>query len=186
MGLTLAAIYLVQTPEEEIIVESLPTQASERDGNLQSTKSAKPAKVAEEDEALLPDLSKKHLFVEDKSKKSQDLFKGHAWYIPPPPPKPVLVKVEPPAPITPPVPFVYLGKLENSPQGTQVFLSLNNKVLWVWVGKNVDPLWRLDKEDANNLTFTYLPLGSIKSLSKALRQPASNKTMNESNQDETS
>jgi hypothetical protein len=128
--------------------------------------------VSEEAIPVLPDLTQKHLFVEDKSKTTQDLFKGHAWYVPPPPPKPVPVKVEPPPPpAAPPVPFFYMGKLEQAPQATQVFLTANNKVISVTVGKNVDTLWRLDKEEANTLTFNYLPLGLTNVLSKAVRAP---------------
>ena len=53
----------------------------------------------------------------------------------------------------------------------------------MWIGKNVDPVWRLDKEDANTLTFTYIPLGLVKVLSKAMRQPAVKNVVNESNPD---
>ena len=171
MALTLAAVYKVQSPEDEVVLEKVPSRSGESAVSLRSQKSDLPAQTSEKDKALLPDLMQKHLFVADKTKKSQDLFKGHAWYVPPPPPPPpVPVKLEPP-PAAPPVPFFYIGKLEQVPQGTQVFLTSNNKVLSVTLGKNVDTLWRLDKEDANTLTFTYLPLGLTKVLSKAVRQP---------------
>ncbi|CEN56289.1 hypothetical protein [Candidatus Methylopumilus turicensis] len=195
LALTLLAIYLVQEPVEE----SLPQESSTKDSQTtktsqeqrpesasfaNNTSSQSAIKVAEEAVSVLPDLTQKHLFVEDKSKKTQDLFKGHAWYVPPPPPKPVPVKVEPPPPpAAPPVPFFYMGKLEQAPQATQVFLTANNKVLSVTVGKNVDTLWRLDKEEANTLTFTYLPLGLTKTLSKALRAPAGEKTAEQNNPD---
>jgi hypothetical protein len=189
LALTLLAMYLVQEPAEEGVSQagaqqeispketspkqSSPTKNSQEQnpqpatlGNNGPSQSA--IKVAEEAISVLPDLTQKHVFVEDKAKKTQDLFKGHAWYVPPPPPKPVPVKVEPPPPpAAPPVPFFYMGKLEQAPQATQVFLTANNKVLSVVVGKNVDTLWRLDKEEAHTLTFTYLPLGLTKVLSKA-------------------
>ena len=191
LALTMLAIYLVQEPAEESLpqenltkessqLETSPKQSSPTKnaqqqnpqpatlGNNAPSQSA--IKVAEEAISVLPDLTQKHLFVEDKAKTTQDLFKGHAWYVPPPPPKPVQVKVEPPPPpAAPPVPFFYMGKLEQAPQPTQVFLTANNKVLSVTVGKNVDTLWRLDKEEANTLTFTYLPLGLTKVLSKATK-----------------
>jgi len=208
LALTLLAMYLVQepaeesvpqagaqpeiTPKESSLKESLPTKTLQEErsepvafANNQPPQSA--IKVAEEAISVLPDLTQKHLFVEDKSKTTQDLFKGHAWYVPPPPPKPVPVKVEPPPPpAAPPVPFFYMGKLEQAPQATQVFLTANNKVLSVTIGKNVDTLWRLDKEEANTLTFTYLPLGLTKSLSKALRAPAGGKVAEQNNPDEPS
>jgi hypothetical protein len=210
LALTLIAMYLVQEPAEESVSQAGAKQENARqaispkDGSLKESSPTKvtqeqnpqPAtfannpssqsaiKVAEEAISVLPDLTQKHLFVEDKAKKTQDLFKGHAWYVPPPPPKPVPVKVEPPPPpAAPPVPFYYMGKLEQAPQATQVFLTGNNKVLSVTIGKNVDTLWRLDKEDANTLTFTYLPLGLTKALSKALRPPAGAKVADQNNSD---
>ena len=196
LALTLLAIYLVQEPAEEIVSqesalkESSPTktllaQRPEPGALTNNAPSQSAMKVAEEAISVLPDLTQKHLFVEDKAKKMQDLFKGHAWYVPPPPPKPVPVKVEPPRPAAPPVPFFYMGKLEQAPQATQVFLTANNKVMSVTVGKNVDTLWRLDKEDANTLTFTYLPLGLTKALSKAVRPPAEAKAAEPNNSDGT-
>jgi hypothetical protein len=213
LALTMLAMYLVQEPAEESVSqaaaqqenaqqetqpkesslkESSPTKTMQEQrsepvafANKQPSQSA--IKVAEEAISVLPDLTQKHLFVEDKGKTTQDLFKGHAWYVPPPPPKPVPVKVEPlPPPAAPPVPFFYMGKLEQAPQASQVFLTVNNKVLSVNIGKNVDTLWRLDKEDANTLTFTYLPLGLTKSLSKALRPGAGAKVAEQNNQDEPS
>lgn len=213
LALTLLAMYLVQEPAEENVSqagaqqENVQQQSSPKESALKESSPTKTLqqertelapsannlpsqsaiKVAEEVISVLPDLTQKHLFVEDKSKKMQDLFKGHAWYVPPPPPKPVPVKVEPPPPpAAPPVPFFYMGKLEQAPQVTQVFLTVNNKVLSISVGKNVDTLWRLDKEEANTLTFTYLPLGLTKSLSKALRPAAGAKVAEQNNPDEPS
>jgi len=180
LALTLGAIYLVQEPAEpEVIVKR--SVASINHAKIELTTLASVPNIE-----VLPDLSQKHLAPEDSSVKPQDLFKGHAWYIPPPPPKPVVVKVEVPIPTAPPLPFFYMGKLEQTAQGTLVFLSANNKVISVLVGKNVNPVWRLDKEEANTLTFTYIPLGLVKVLSKAMRQPASNKPTDENNPDGTS
>ncbi len=163
-ALTLAGVYFVQEPQEEAV-----SLISKPKGNQVIDKAGLPVQVSEDEMSVLPDLLNKHLFVHDKSLKSQDIFKVKAWYVPPPPPKPVVVKVEKPAPVAPPVPFFYLGKLEDGPQGKLIFLSANNRVLSTGVGKNVDSVWRLDKEDANALTFTYLPFGLVKILPKAMR-----------------
>lgn len=99
----------------------------------------------------------------------QDVFKVHSWA-----PVVVLKKeppVPPPAPEAPPVPFSYVGKLEDSPTGTQVFLMANSKLYTVQLGHSIDQEWRLDSEDANTLTLTYLPLNLTQSLSKAAKQP---------------
>ena len=84
-----------------------------------------------------------------------DLFKVHSWFVPPP------VKKIPPSspPVAPPVPFAYMGKLENSPKGTLIFLLANNQLYSVTRGESVTPQWRLDMENENMLRFTYLPLG---------------------------
>jgi len=210
LALTLLAMYLVQEPAEESVSQAgAPQENAQQEPSPKenSLKESSPTKIVKQQRSeplafannqpsqsaikvdegaisVLPDLTQKHLFVEDKAKTTQDLFKGHAWYVPPPPPKPVPVKVEPPPPpAAPPVPFFYIGKLEQAPQATQVFLTVNNKVLSVTTGKNVDTLWRLDKEDANSLTFTYLPLGLTKVLSKALRAPAGAKAAEQNNPD---
>lgn len=109
--------------------------------------------------------------LERKSSKLaiQDVFKVHSWA-----PVVVLKKelpVPPPAPEAPPVPFSYVGKLEDSPTGTQVFLMANSKLYTVQLGHSIDQEWRLDSEDANTLTLTYLPLNLTQSLSKAAKQP---------------
>jgi len=180
------------SPKESALKESSLTKAVQEERSepvafANNPPSQSAIKVAEEAISVLPDLTQKHLFAEDKAKTTQDLFKGHAWYVPPPPPKPVPVKVEPPPPpAAPPVPFFYMGKLEQAPQVTQVFLTLNNKVFSVTIGKNVDTLWRLDKEEANTLTFTYLPLGLTKVLSKAVRPAAGAKVAEQNNLDEPS
>jgi hypothetical protein len=52
-----------------------------------------------------------------------DLFKVQSWE--------VIKKVKPsppPPPTAPAAPFVYMGKLEDTPKGTQVFLVHNNRV----------------------------------------------------------
>lgn len=104
--------------------------------------------------------------VPDQS--TDDLFKTHGWYVPPPP-KPVTAPAPPPKPVAPPVPFTYLGKIEDTPQGTLVILSGSNKVYTVAVGEMLDKTWRVDGEDAGSVRFTYLPLGLPQALSKAAK-----------------
>lgn len=99
--------------------------------------------------------------------KEYDLFRPHKWYVPPPPqsaqPSP------PPKPTAPPAPFAYLGKLEDAPMGTLIFLSANNKVYTVAVGDTIDRTWRVDSEDASSLHLTYVPLGLPQALSKSAK-----------------
>lgn len=163
--LTLGAMYMVQDPVDESTSEVMTSQQAMPASLVAHYKSEPKVNRS------LPDLSHKAIYAVRGSEKSPDLFKTHAWYVPPPP-KPVVVKLEKPIPTAPPVPFFYLGKLENTPQGTLIFLSLRNKVVTVIAGQEIDKVWRLDKENANALTLTYLPLGMTKVLSKMTRSAA--------------
>lgn len=97
--------------------------------------------------------------------RAADLFKVQSWE--------VIKKVKPappPPPMAPPAPFVYMGKLEDTPKGTQIFLLANNRVITVIKGEKIDPLWRLDAEDINSIRLTYLPLNLPQTLTKTAKQ----------------
>ena len=106
------------------------------------------------------------------TEKPIDLFPVHSWAVVVPVAKDK--PVPPPPPVAPPTPFTYMGKMEDGPKGTLIFLMANNKVYSVSKGENVDAFWRLDGEDANQLMFTFLPLNLPQTLSKtqALISPA--------------
>lgn len=96
--------------------------------------------------------------------KPTDLFPVHSWSVIVPVAK--AKPMPPPPPVAPPTPFTYMGKMEDGPKGTLIFLMANNKVYSVSKGENVDAFWRLDGEDANQLMFTFLPLNLPQTLSK--------------------
>ena len=99
--------------------------------------------------------------------KPYNLFKVHSWVVIPPVKK---VKPEPPPPpVAPPVPFIYMGKLENTPKNTQIFLVANGKLYTLRAGEKIDQQWRLDAEEPNALRLTYLPLNLPQMLSKAAK-----------------
>jgi hypothetical protein len=104
---------------------------------------------------------------EANSQTIQDLFKIHSWVVVAPTPK--FKPAPPPPPTAPPAPFAYIGKLENGANGTQIFLAENNKIYTVVIGQNINPLWRLDGEDANNIKMTFLPLNLPQILAKSRR-----------------
>lgn len=95
-----------------------------------------------------------------------DLFRPHRWYVPPPP-KPA--EPPPPKPVAPPAPFTYLGKMEDTPQGTLLILSAGGKVYTVAAGEPIDSSWRLDGDDAGSVRLTYLPLGLPQTLPKSAK-----------------
>ncbi|HEY0824447.1 MAG TPA: hypothetical protein VGD76_11720, partial [Ramlibacter sp.] len=71
---------------------------------------------------------------------------------PPPPPPP------PPAPAAaPPMPFQFMGRLDEG-QGVKVFLQNGERLYTAAVGDVLEGKYRLTRIDANQLTFTYLPL----------------------------
>ena len=99
--------------------------------------------------------------------KPYNLFKVHSWVVVPPLKK---VKQEPaPPPVAPPAPFTYMGKLENTPKDTQIFLVANGKLYTTQAGKKIDQQWRLDAEEPNALRLTYLPLNLPQVLSKSAK-----------------
>lgn len=100
--------------------------------------------------------------------KSSDVFKVHSWIVVPPVKK--LPPAAPPKPEAPPVPFTYVGKLENSPKGTQIFLMENNKLLSVVMGEKINAQWKLDSEDVSSIRLTFIPLDLKQVLSKSARQ----------------
>ena len=102
---------------------------------------------------------------EPLSSQPHDLFKVHSWLVLAP-----IRKVKPlpaPLPVAPPAPFTYMGKLDDSPTGTQFFLMDNGRLFSVHKGEKIDPQWRLDNEDASSLHLTFLPLNLPQILTKA-------------------
>ena len=111
---------------------------------------------------------------------ADDLFKVHSWIVVPPVKK--VKPVPPPPPVAPPAPFTYLGKLEHTPTGTQIFLIANNKLYTVVNGAKIDGQWRFDNEAGELLRLTYLPLSLPQTLSKfakpAVTQPETTAEIN--------
>lgn len=109
-----------------------------------------------------------------------DLFKVHSWLVVPPIKK--VKPVPPPPPVAPPAPFTYMGKLDNMPTGTQIFLMANNKLYTVVKGEKIDQQWRFDNEEGELLRLTYLPLSLPQTISKfakpAIVQPETTAEIN--------
>jgi len=173
--LTLGAMYQLDQQADDGPSDSLPELSTDHSPDMpvkrsEKTSGAPQAESIKANAGVLPDLANKDTSA--VSDNGADLFRSHAWYVPPPPPKATATAFEKPVPVAPPVPFGYMGKLENTPQGTLIFLSANNKVVTVVAGQQVDTAWRLDKEDANALQFTYLPLDLPKTLSKSAKVAA--------------
>lgn len=102
-----------------------------------------------------------------EGKVSHALFVAHEWLPPPPKPQP------PPPPEAPPLPYTYVGSMQDVPDGDTVILMQQKKVLLSRLGSQINTQWRLDREDAQAVYFTYLPLNKPVMLSKTKTASAS-------------
>lgn len=84
-------------------------------------------------------------------------FNAKSWYVPPPPPPPA----PPPKPTAPPLPFKYIGKLEEAGGTWTIYLSKGEQSFAVRKGDTFDAVYRIDDWENGNLVIVYLPL-SIK------------------------
>ena len=113
--------------------------------------------------------------------KVNNVFKVHSWLVIP---KPIKSKpMPPPPPVAPPAPFTYMGKLENSPKGTQVFLMRNGKLYTAIKGQKIDEEWRLESEDVNSIRLTYLPFNLPQMLSKSAKSFETDRPLDSTNID---
>jgi len=80
----------------------------------------------------------------------RDAFAARSWTPPPPPP--------PPPPQAPPLPFKYMGMLDETPTRTVWYLTAGERLIVAAAGEVIDSVWRLDGVEADQLQFTYLPL----------------------------
>jgi hypothetical protein len=76
---------------------------------------------------------------------------------PSPPPVVVAAPPPPPAPTAPPLPFVYMGKLQNGAD-TMVFLIQGERNLVVKEGEVIDSTYRVERVTSTEITLVYLPL----------------------------
>jgi hypothetical protein len=107
--------------------------------------------------------------------KAPDAFAAHSWTVvpPPAPPAPVVWQPppEPPPPQAPPLPFKYLGRLEESPERTVWYLLQGERLIVKASGEPIDSSYRIDGAEAGQLRFTYLPLGQQQTLTLPIGAP---------------
>ena len=75
-----------------------------------------------------------------------------------------LAPVEPPAPEAPPLPFSYLGSVDENGK-TVFFLAKDQRLFTLHVGDQFDGQYRLDQQNNMRLEITYLPLNIKQTLS---------------------
>ena len=97
-----------------------------------------------------------------------ELFASLSWLPPPPPPPappPPAPASKPVAPVTPPLPFTFVGMLERGAAMPEAFLAKGDALLVVSVGDMLDNnTYRVDTLNANEVVMTYLPMNTKQTL----------------------
>jgi hypothetical protein len=92
---------------------------------------------------------------------SADLFAVRSWQPPPPPPAPPAVT---PPPVAPPLPFRYLGRLEDGGAIAVFLVEGNQPHARVLRQGDVSGPYRVDEVTAEGMRLTYLPLNQSQQL----------------------
>lgn len=148
-GLAITLILVFSTENEETQAPGEPPRAAT------TTRRA----TAPQPSAPLPTLNTASLARETLDSDAVDIFRPKSWYIAPPPPKPV----PPPPPSAPPLPFTYLGRIEEG-DVTKVFVARQGSNYSVRKGDVIDSTYRVDEITPGAITFTYLPLNTRQTL----------------------
>ena len=94
-----------------------------------------------------------------------DLFAAHSWHVAPPPPPPAPARAAPPPPpVAPPMPFQFVGKLDDS-ETLRVFLQRGERIHTVSAGDVIDGTYRVERITGTHMTLIYLPLNIAQTLS---------------------
>lgn len=103
-----------------------------------------------------------------------DTFTSRSWAPPPPPPPPAAVaavRAPPPAPAAPPLPFRFVGMLEQKSDKPTAFLANGEALHVVHVGDVIDGTYRIESLSPAKVVVTYLPLKQQQTLSVDGGQP---------------
>ena len=95
---------------------------------------------------------------------ASNLFASNSWTPPPPPPPKALPPPPPPPPMAPPIPFSFVGLLEDQAKPT-AFLAKSEKLLLVTAGDTLDGAYHIDSVSGSEIVLTYLPLKQRQSIS---------------------
>ena len=107
------------------------------------------------------DASSELFGIEPESTAGSDIFKVVTFLPPPaPPPKPINALPPPPAlaPVAPPFPYAYFGRVSDASGKISTFLSRADEIVAIQAGEILDHTYRVDTISDNQITITYLPL----------------------------
>lgn len=77
---------------------------------------------------------------------------------PPPPPAPVVPPPPPPPPKAPPLPFAFVGLVEQGAGKPQAFLARGDALFIVAAGDVIEEKYRVESLSPASVVMTYLPL----------------------------
>lgn len=106
----------------------------------------------------LPVLQLDKLARADADEPEQDPFAGKSWYVPPPPPPQPEIIQEAPKPTAPPLPFRYMGRMQEEDGKTLVYLTQGARAYSVSQGDTIDGTYRVEGISPTQVTLVYLPL----------------------------
>jgi hypothetical protein len=92
---------------------------------------------------------------------AKDPFAARGWLPPPPPPPPPLPQAAlppPPPPTAPPVPFRFVGLLEEKSAKPAAFIAKGDALFVVHVGDVVESTYRVESFNSAQVIVIYLPL----------------------------
>ena len=91
---------------------------------------------------------------------SKDPFAPKGWLPPPPPPAavPIEAAAPPPPPTAPPVPFRFVGLIEEKSAKPAAFIAKGDALYVVHVGDLVETNYRVESFNSAQVVVTYLPL----------------------------
>jgi len=84
-------------------------------------------------------------------------FGMKSWYVPPPAP-PAPPPLPPSKPTAPPLPFTYVGKMEQDAGRWVIYLVKGEEAYAVSKGETFDNVYRFEGIENGNLVIQYLPL----------------------------
>lgn len=148
LGLTLVAVGKVGSGENENIAED---RAQNHGASLMLAARGAP-------EVEWPALDLHRLERRIEKTEVRDVFKSKNWAPPAPPPRPAQAKSQATvAPVAPPQPFSYIGKLIDAGQ-VVVFLARGDRNYMVHLHDVIDSSYRVDEISDQAVALTYLPL----------------------------
>jgi hypothetical protein len=145
---------------DEGVVQSVARTEDASSGKMSAGREpaqAAPATSAAPAALALPTRSK----IEQSATK--DPFAARGWLPPPPPPAPApVVTVEAaaalPPPTAPPMPFRFVGLLEERSSKPAAFIAKGDALYVVHVGDVVESTYRVESFNSAQVVVTYLPL----------------------------